>query len=74
MITDLDLFKEIAKQPKFSTPNENLVKHIYKVWSGFTRFIRSHILNGKNVNAFDVGRFVTRSTAESGNIINFIPS
>ena len=74
MITDLELFKEIAKHPKFSEPHENLVKMIYKVWSGFTRFIRSHILNGKNVNAFDIGRFVTRTTTESGNIINFIPS
>jgi hypothetical protein len=60
MLRELDVFKEIAAKPKFSEPSDNLVKQIYKVWSGFTRFVRSHILNGKNVNAFDIGRFVTR--------------
>jgi hypothetical protein len=74
MFRELDVFKEIAKKPKFSEPSETLVKTIYKVWSGFTRFVRSHILNGKNVNAFDIGRFVVRLTNENSNSVNFIPS
>jgi nucleoid DNA-binding protein len=74
MFKEIDVFKEIAKKPKFSVQDDLTVKRIYKVWSGFTRFLRSHILNGKNVNSPDFGRFVVRQTAESGNTVNFVPS
>lgn len=70
-LNDLDVFKECAKAPKYIyfLEHPQIVKILYKVWSGYTKFIRSQITQGRSVMSPELGRFIVRD-----GIVKFIPS
>ncbi|CAG9325599.1 unnamed protein product [Blepharisma stoltei] len=71
-VSELELFKEASKEPKFlyQYTDAQVMKILYKVWSGFTKFIRSLIMQGRNVNCMEFGRFICGSE----NKVKFIPN
>jgi hypothetical protein len=70
-LNDLDVFKECAKSPKYTyfIENSQVVKVLYKVWSGYTKFIRAQITQGRSVMSPELGRFMVRD-----GLVKFIPS
>ncbi|CAG9319555.1 unnamed protein product [Blepharisma stoltei] len=56
-LSEVDVFKSAEKSPKVISRNESY-KTLYKVWSGYTKFIRSNINKGLNVSC-EFGRFIS---------------
>ena len=70
-VNEVSLFKECASAAKYvySLESSQIPRTLYKVWSGFTKFIRSQLSQGRSVNSTDFGRFLQGETG-----VKFIPN
>jgi hypothetical protein len=70
-MNELAVFKACAPAPKYlySLESSQVARTLYKVWSGFTKFIRSQLSQGRSVNSTDFGRFI-----QTEGVVKFIPN
>ncbi|CAI2361246.1 unnamed protein product [Moneuplotes crassus] len=44
------------------------LKFVYRVWSGYTKYIRSQVMQGRGINCIFLGKFAKRSALEASRI------
>ena len=53
----MEIFKEANKNPLYVN-GDDIVRMLYKVWSGYTKFIRNILLANKSAVSIEFGKFV----------------
>lgn len=55
-----------TKEAQESVHKKEELKYIYRVWSGYTRYLRSQAVQGRCINCPFIGKFVKRQSLEEG--------